>query len=517
MRFNEFKITESTLKESEGGMMRRAEEAQRGKRVAFKNAAGTVIHMLNTEVFPRVGDSAENYNQLTDEISQFLAQEAIPEQSAHLLPPGRGLSPPETAGAALVMVFKDENQKKTAWIALKPKKKLGAYPVFMQTKLFSELTGYTQLSGRAGEEDKISGVQQRALTNLKPVGILPANQAIAVDAIPSKAQAALEGRDDLVPEIKQQVVQLLQAVLDGTSTPVPGAGEYAKSYEIDLGETAAPIALVKRNFLTGDWQEAQQAMMVDFAQAQGVIFPDDPAEKLYDSYLVMDKDTRIRISSKDKAGGAKASVSGVIDDINKNPERYEGLFDPTANPGFDVLLEVARIIQKPDMSIMAGSRFARNGSIAGALQLGVRLAVITQQQAERIVKIIDSDKQHLTARQLGDLRSLLQYKSTKDTNRPDYRIGWHLLAAVATEAANRINKDYDTDRFFKAVLERSNMLQIKTSLKTTPSQGDQGAGAHFSNFEVIYPPVFTGTIKLDPSSNFFATRRPVGKMGFSIK
>jgi hypothetical protein len=64
------------------------------------------------------------------------------------------------------------------------------------------------------------------------------------------------------------------------------------------------------------------------------------------------------------------------------------------------------------------------------------------------------------------------------------------------------------------------MIQVKTTLKQSAGKDQQGnttSGAHFSNFEVIYPPVFTGTIKLDASSNFYATRRPVGKMGFSIK
>jgi hypothetical protein len=61
------------------------------------------------------------------------------------------------------------------------------------------------------------------------------------------------------------------------------------------------------------------------------------------------------------------------------------------------------------------------------------------------------------------------------------------------------------------------MLQIKTSLKVTKDTETTPGGAYFSGFEVIYPPVFTGKILMDPSSNFYATRRPVGKIGFVIK
>jgi hypothetical protein len=517
MRAREF-----LLVESEGGMIRRAEEANRGKRVAFKNKSGNVISIIDTEIFPQDADRSDDYMQLAVEIESYLTQQGVSRSDARTLPGTAGLSIPEKAGAALVMVFNDETaKKKVAWIALKPAKKPGAYPIFMQTKLFSDLTGYVQLSSKGGEEDKISGVQQRALTNLKPVGILPTNQEISVDNIPSEVENYLRSRTDLSQDIKDQVVQLLEEVSQGSSNPVPGAGDYAKSYEIDLGETAAPIALVKKKFLSGDWRQAEVGMNVDFGAIRGVEFPNDPAEKLYDSYLIIDDNNKIRVSSKDKAGGAKASVSGVVDDISNYPERYEGLFDPATNPGFADLLEIVKIIKSPDMSIVSSSsRWKKNGSIAGVLQLGVKLGIITSEQATRIVGIIDSDAAKLSPEKLGDLKTVLSYKGTDDANRPDYRIGWHLLAGVAAESANRVNKNYKTDAFFKAVLERSNMIQVKTSLKQAQTKDENGkvsSGAYFSNFQVIYPPVFTGTIKLDASSNFYATRRPVGKIGFSIK
>lgn len=526
MRAKEFLI------ESEGGMMRRAEEAQRGKRVAFKNAAGNVISILDTAVFPQDKDAADDYQQLAQEITSYANQNGVAISSTLTLPPAAGLTSPEKAGAALVMLFQDETTNdKIAWIALKPSKKPGAYPFFMQTKQFSDLTGYTQLSGKKGEENKISGVQQRALTNLKPVGIVPTNIDLAVDDIPSQVATFLQQRNDLAQDIKDQVVLLLQEVAEGSSNPVSGAGNYAKSYEIDLGETAAPIALVKKKFLSGAWEQAENGMGLKFDSASGVEFPNDPAEKLYDSYLKFqggasgetgtDAEIIIRVSSKDKQGGAKASVSGVVDDITNYPDRYEGLFDPSINPGFDQMLDIVKIIKEPDMAFVASSnQWKRNGSIAGALQLGVKVGVISSEQSKRILSIIDSDQQQVDDEDLGDLTTILQYKGTDDATRPDYRVGWHLLAGVAAEVANRVNKSYKTDAFFKAVLERSNMIQVKTTLKQSAGKDQQGnatSGAHFSNFEVIYPPVFTGTIKLDASSNFYATRRPVGKMGFSIK
>lgn len=517
MRAKEF-----ILIESEGGMSRRAEEAGRGKRVAFKNADGNIINMIGAQVFPQDADRRDSYQEILPEILDYIENNQVPKTNILTLPAGGGLVVPNDAGAALVMIFQDTTSKTNiAWIALKKSKKPGAYPIFLQTKEFSNLTGYVQLSGKEGEEDKISGVQQRALTNLKPVGILPTNEEILIDEITTKVESTIQGREDLPDAVKTQVVQLLKEVSSGSSNPIPGAGDYAKSYEIDLGETAAPIALVKKKFLSGAWAQAEEGLDINFTQIRGVTFPDDPAEKLYDSYLIVDDKFKIRVSSKDKAGGAKASVSGVVDDITNYPKRYEGLFDPAVNPGFDTLLDIIQTIKNPDMGYVANSKqWKRNGAIASTLELGVKLGVIDSTQAESIMEIIDSDQQYVDAEELGSLSEILKLKGTDDNRRPDYRIGWHLLAGVATGVATKVNKDYKTDAFFKAILERSNMIQVKTTLTQKPTKDELGkpsSGAYFSRFEVIYPPVFTGTIRLDSSSNFYATRRPVGKMGFSIK
>jgi len=498
------------LFESEGGMMRRAEEASRGKSVRFKNADGHIISIIDAVVFPEQGDREDDPAQITQQIMDYVGSQQISVQDALTLPPQAGFTTPDKAGAAMVLTFQDDtNNKKIAFIALKNTKKPGAYPIFLQTKLFSDLTGYVQLSGRVGQTDQVSVVQQRALTNLKPVGILPTNKEIAPDNIANEVEAYIQTRDDLDDDIKTQVVQLLQTVTEGQKVPVPGAQSYAKSYEIDLGETAAPIALTKKQLTSGALADAEQGMGVNFSETRGVIFPNDPHEKLYDSYMIIDNNQRVRVSSKDKQGGAKASVSGVVDDINNYPERYEGLFDAQTNPGFDELLEIVTIIKDPDMSLVSSStNWKRNGSIAGALELGIKSGVITTEQAQRIINIIDSDQQYVD--DLGDLQNVVRIKGTDDDSRPDYRIGWHLLAAVATGAANYINKNYPIDKFFKSILEKSNMIQVKTSLSKTAQ------GAFFNNFTVIYPPVFTGTIRLDAGSNFYATRRPVGKMGFVI-
>jgi hypothetical protein len=502
------------LKESSGGMMRRAEESNRGKVVSFRNPQGDNINLLDAFVIPEEGDQVEDQPELDQGLRQYLGSKSIALNDAKFLPPQFGLTTPEKAGAALVLVFYDEQLKKNiAYIALKQKKKPGAYPIFLSNTEFTSLTGYVLMDGKVPGSGKMSSTQERAQMKLKPIDVIPTNVEIPTDSIPAQAQQFISRRTDLDEEVKHQIVELLENVLEGKAQGVPGADQFLKAYEIDLGETAAPMALVKNNFVTGAYTEAEAGVLAplgaSFATIRSVKFPSSGTENLYDSYLVIDDRNILRVSSKDKSGGAKASVIGILKDIQKYPERFEGLFQ---DPEMNKILETIKTINDPDKETYVGKspRWKRNGSIAGALQLGVQLAVITKDQSDRIMTIIDSDTKTLTERQLGDLAKLLDYKGTRDTTRPDYRIGWHLLAAVATEVCNRINSNPKVDAFFKAVLERSNMIQVKTRMSKDAN------GAYFSQFEVIYPPVFTGKMTMDSSTNFYATREPVGKLGFGF-
>jgi hypothetical protein len=73
-----------------------------------------------------------------------------------------------------------------------------------------------------------------------------------------------------------------------------------------------------------------------------------------------------------------------------------------------------------------------------------------------------------------------------------------------------MNADTDVvDRFFRVCLESSNMVQVKCKYK---QNGDQGS---YQNFQVIYPPIFKGTIKFNPFKKLTANVKPEG-MAFEI-
>jgi hypothetical protein len=60
------------------------------------------------------------------------------------------------------------------------------------------------------------------------------------------------------------------------------------------------------------------------------------------------------------------------------------------------------------------------------------------------------------------------------------------------------------------------MIQVKTTVKTTKLK-DMEDGAAFTNFTVVYPPIFTGQFLMEADNNYMATRLPIGPLSFKIK
>ena len=92
-----------------------------------------------------------------------------------------------------------------------------------------------------------------------------------------------------------------------------------------------------------------------------------------------------------------------------------------------------------------------------------------------------------------------------------YQLHYHSTASLARIVEKKFNENMvDVKNFFGTVLESSNMIQVMTTLTAKEGQGA------FTNFNVIYPPTFTGDIKLEAGSYFYATKPPAG-FTFKIK
>ena len=467
------------ITESEGGIIRRAQEVSQGKTITFAKD-GKKINLVSTTVIPETELRYEVQADLEQGLKDTLA--ALGNPTVYYYSKVQGKS-----GAALITLWEDENKKSIAFVKFANTKKAGAFPIAWANADFGRDTGYTQTDNKIAE---------RAQFDIKPNKLFATDIDIPVATLPKQ----IKQKEDLSPEINQQIKQLLTNVLTNSSTPVPGADQYMTTYEVDLGESAAPIALVTGNFVTGSYREAEAALLTPIGLTwkgiKSVLFPGGGSNLLYDSYLRLNKTTSLKVSSKDKKGGAAAAVTGLLKDIQENPERFAEVTD---TPNYQEILKIINVI-------------ASNSAITGPLELAVKFGFIDNTDAtnvqQNLGQAIKYNPQLPWATTPG-VQSAFKRKGAKFED-PAYDMGYHALAGIAELVADHLNKMPGMSDFFKAVLERSTMIQVKSRI----AKGS--GGAFFNSFQVIYPPVFDGIIKVVAGNNYMSTRRPVGKISFKI-
>jgi hypothetical protein len=497
MRFHEFKLSES-----QGGIFRRAQEVGQGGEVRFKHAENNnEISLVSAQMVPATG-SFETEDEIDQGLQDYLKANGVAQEKTQFA------GNPATARAGLVSIWKDvETEELMAFVKLVKKPGDGAAPVLQTNADFKKSFGY-------GAQGKTA---QRQTLKLKPKDVIQSDSWLSATTIPSAVQSFIAGRADFDDNMKAGLVQLLQNITDGSQEPVAGMGQFDTSLEVDFGETAAPIALVTGNFVGGDYQAAEEGLLaplgLTWASLGQVLFPSAGGEKIYDSYIKLDKNNNLKVSSKDKKGGAAASITGLVDAVTKTPEKYQDIFE---NQKWAQTFEILKTIASAP-SVYWGTATQGNKGINGPLIIGVdTFKFITEREATTIVDLMKKQvrihpdaalKQRMIT---SNLHSLIKVKGAKFDD-PAYNLGYHLLACVAKNIANIVNKDASTSELFRAILERSNMVQVKTSVKKT------GDGASFNQFTVIYPPIFSGTFLMIADNNYMATRKPIAPLSFAIK
>lgn len=471
------------LRESEGGIIRRSQEVAQGKTITFADANGVEINLDSTVVVPEGPEvryeTIEEFGSALDEKLKELGSPKVLYYSKLQ----------KNHGAALITLWKDTAGTTVAFIKFANAKKGGAFPITWTNADFGRETGFKQINNKIAE---------RAQFNLKPNALFPTGRDLDVASIINAID--LDSRSDLDDVVKGQISQLLDNVLNGSSNPVAGAAAYATTYEVDLGESAAPIALATGHFVSGSYREAEESLLAplgkSWADLTSVNFPGGGSNLLYDSYMKINEGTYLKVSSKDKKGGAAAAVTGLMKDIQENPDRFT---EVTSNKQFQEILQVMDVI-------------ASNTAMMGPLRLAEQLGMLDHKEAETITNLLGKGQKYTPdakwAKTKG-IQAALQRKGAKFED-PAYDMGYHLLAGVAEQVADYLNGMSGIDNFFRAILERSTMVQVKAGIKKS------GDGAAFNNFTVIYPPVFTGHIKVLAGNNYMATRKPIGKISFKI-
>ena len=512
MRYHEIKLVEQKLFESNRGIIGVVLDNQAGRGKSFKKPDGTDVNATNAWKFPldpatkRYEPTEPNPDAGPEEIenldpdAQFAAELKQETKMAVNTIKWVGGQKPGTGFCALVIELTSEKGRE--WVGKYFAKKDQAGHIFWQlTKFVQEMKtiGIELEEKRAAGATGVSGT---VVLGPREVGIT--DRIINLNNLIAEVQNGVKNQARVPDEEKVAVVELLENLGGNTVTINP---EYKANYEVQFGEVAAPLAITKGINLTGAMQQAEQQLLglldpgVKFMSIQQVEFPENIAEKLIDSYLITPNGSKIGVSSKDKKGGAAASITSIIETMNNKMAIIEDRV-PTFKTKYKDYIELLKIMETSTGKNVAFNVAAQMGLITPAVAEEAYNAMVANPSDMASLKAIDGGKYY---------KMTIEWAGYNPRPHPMYQLHYHAVASLARLVANKFNENkQEVYNFFATVLESSNMIQVMTSLDL---KGDQ---ATFSRFDVIYPPTFDGDIKLEAGSYFYATKPPAG-FTFKIK
>ena len=505
MRFFEF-----LLVEAQGGMWDRMLEKKSGANIQFLNGNQT-YELVDVAVFPQdqrlkyEPDPENPETPATDsmklDIDQYLQEQGTAVQ--------KYIGAKNNSGAAMVVIIGDQN-KKIAFVKFVKEKKSVHPPIYWQTSVFTQDTGWSQTGKGKSATAKAAEVKISPYDFVRP-------GRYQINALPDMIAQNLNARPDTYPQnLKVGLPALLDDLIKDTG-PVPNLEQYADQVEVVFGETAAPIALALGKRVSGSYSDAEQNLLgplglawSDFTEVSFGAF----GEKIGDSFLYSGE-TKIIISSKNKTGGAPASLTGAMETIDKYPEEF--------GPGTKFYKKYSPILSTFEV-------LHKNQAIPGVFAACVLQQIITEEEKDFIVSIYgkgtgtEQDLQNYpnlptVYKAKAFLGSPITNKAGKsviankgvDLSNAKFQMGYHLLGNCAKLLKIKLNTDSAlmTD-FFKAVLNKAAMVQVYT---TTEKVND---GITFTDFEVVWPPTFTGRIQIE-SDHYTSNAKPSKKISFVFK
>jgi len=509
MRFSEI-LEHIQLDEAQGGMAKRYLETQKGQAINFVDAQKNRYTIANVTVFPDASTPnipVSDLGQLLKDTAKKLKIDTKTIQFTNPIP-----QDPNKLGAGILVVMQDEHKQLHSFFRYESKRKPDAIGIHWSPTDFAQSTGIkweeTRMSGKGAEKTE----QVIARVELKPRFSVPTNTRIPIAQIPEQS-AGMLGKEVAFKKIKRDAFeankvdlfkQLLTNALLGSNAMVPGLAPYERDIRVDFGEVASPLALASGKNVGGDYVKVQtdllKEMGVTWKGITAVNYPEAQNEALFDSILVWGNGETLRVSNKAEGKGGAASLSSIIEVIDKYPERFSSAKDQALlNGKYAKFVNIIR-------DLVAVSP-AWKGVVAAAKNL----KFIDAKDEEIIIGYAEN---RITRGTKGLTPRLIKYlKDPKvmaaKTDAPDYGVCFHLLGAMARLVVGYLNQDVElSTEFFKFVLSRANLIQVN---QFTHNDGQGGVG--WSKFDVKWPPVFNTKIKFS-ASDYQSNKMPTSRLAF---
>lgn len=450
--------------------------------------------------------SAPHIQVMLDDILQWIQSQGATIEYA---------KPPTNKDAAAMVVIlggttDDGVEKKLAFVNWAPAKiKDKVPPMFWKTIRFEESTGWIQ--GNAGK----SATAKAALLKMDPADLLEAGSTYNIASVPDLiANGKITARTDLPNELLTGIPAMLNDLLNSPSpVPTPNLEKYERELEVVLGETAAPIALMTGNRVSGAYNDVTEQLLqtmvppLTWADFSDVIYG-KKGGKVEDCSMYAPDGTKLMVSSKDSGGGAPASLTGFMETI----EKYSDQFGP-GTAFYEEYEEIFKVLEL----------LHKGTGVSGILAASVQLEFIDEDEEKFIKSIYNTGRGSIQdAKNFTNLQNVLSAKGMKgamitnakgdrvvskqgvDTENFKYQFGYHLLGNLAVMIQKHFAKDQDrVTKMFKSVLNRADMVQVYTKV------GKNNQGLWFEDFKVTWPPTFNGKIVI--IADHYTANAPAGK------
>jgi hypothetical protein len=486
------KITEF-ITESRGGMSKRWLEAQK-EPMFFLDAKGNKYQFANLVLLPLkvpklpVEEFMQELTSVADQIG------VAPESIQQVNKPGK-----TTAGMLIVM--KGPRNKIVSFIKYFRNREMDVLGMHWTPADFAKETGLTWQETRVTGTGKDKKAETITRIKLKPNESVPTNVNLAISSVPAQSKKFLLGQN-VDPATAESMKQLLVNAYHGRVTPVPGTAPFERDIRVDFGEVASPLALTNGKLCGGKYGQVASELLAPMGctwqTATEVFYPAAGNEPLYDSQIMWPNGEKLRISNKAEGKGGAASTVSILEVLKRYPERFSRADKAMLKEGgkFYPFINAINII-------------AKNQSSDGAIALALEFGFIDERDAQVAKAMLDAkstNPKDLTAR----LRKIVTNPAIMNakTDLPDYKVCYHLIAALARLVVGHLNSDKAlTTEFFKFMLSRANLIQVN---QFTQRQDD---GVAYNRFDVVWPPVFTGKI-LFSASDFQSNKKCGQRIAF---
>jgi len=160
-----------------------------------------------------------------------------------------------------------------------------------------------------------------------------------------------------------------------------------------------------------------------------------------------------------------------------------------------------KLIKNYKDSIDLMREIQNQGQVKAPLYLGVKYDIITQDEADTILRLRNTKPINLKDIDKMNLgKNLTKLAKGRDTDNPEsVNLFYHLLASVATLAAIEVNDKTDFSKAASEILNNGALVQVYTKAKQ-----DKDSWV-LQSFDTVYPGESIKGVYLSASKNYFST------------